>query len=84
MTGEITTNSYKIFTVASSLSFASASTIPTIWSTLFLPRGFDNTLDIELITYMIGDTIILKVINKSNKTINLENGKIRWTCINHY
>ena len=84
ISGDISANSYKIYTVGSSQSFASASTIPTVLSTLFLPNGYDNSIDIKLETYMINNVIILKVINNTSSQINIDNGKIRWTCINHY
>lgn len=82
--GTISANNYKIFTVMSSETWASNSVIPTIWATLFLPSGFDNSLNIHLEYNLINDVLILKVINDSTSSIDLTNAKIRWTCINHY
>lgn len=84
LSGTLASGASNITAVSSSQSFASGSVVPTVWGTLFFPTGFDNSINIELQTYMIGSAIILKVVNNSSGSVDLTGAKIRWTCINHY
>ena len=84
LSGTLASGASNITAVSTSQSFASGSVVPTVWGTLFFPTGFDNSINIELQTYMIGSAVILKVVNNSSGSVDLTGAKIRWTCINHY